>query len=180
MAQTLALPDIGVRETRTLAISCLLKSDRSAKNPTSATVVMWDTEQPVEGTADSGSTTTLVDATRTEANDYFIGLFIEVTDITNGHQEQTCITDFAHDTGTLTFGALSFTVAAGDTYRILGTPVLTQQAATVSTNEVSWAVSPSDATTRPRTLKGYITVTFSASDIVTCAFTVEVVPTMPE
>lgn len=180
MAQTLALADIGVGETRTLTISSLLKSDRSVKNPTSATIVMWDPEQPVEGTADSGSTTTLVDATRTEANDYFNGLFVEVTDATNGYREQTRITDFDHTTGTLTFGALSFAVAAGDTYKIVGTPIVTQQAATVSTNETSWTVSPSDATSRPRSLKGYAVVTFSASDIVTCLLTLDVVPTMPE
>lgn len=179
MAQTIKLDDIQVGETKDLVIGSTLKSTGDDKNPTSATMAVWDPDQPTSGTADSGGASTLVDDARTEADDYWNGLPIEVTDATDGHAEQSYITDFVALTDTLTFGALSFAVAAGDTYRILGKPVLGQAACTVSGNEMSRAVTPANAASRPRAMHGYLVATYSASDVQTCDFRVECVGNAP-
>ena len=179
MAQTLNLDDIQVGETQDIIIESKLKIAGTDKNPVSATMVVWDPDQPTSGTASAGSVSTLTDTARTEANDYWNGLPIEVTDATDDHAEQSYITDFVAATDTLSFGTLSFTVAAGDTYRILGKPVLGQAACTVSGNEMSRSVGPSDATARPRVLHGYLVATYSATDVQTCDFRVECVGNAP-
>lgn len=60
-----------------------------------------DTSYQVEGTADSGSTTTLVDATLTEADDYWNGGYLIITAGTNyGSVRQ--VSDFVASTDTVT------------------------------------------------------------------------------
>ena len=71
------------------------------------------------GTADSGTTTTVVDTERTEATDVFTGSVIQFTSGTL-LDESSVITDFDPATDTITFSpAVSTSVLAGHTYRIL-------------------------------------------------------------
>jgi hypothetical protein len=67
------------------------------------------------GTADSGTTTTTVDAERTEANDYWIGYYIKFTSGSNYGRERL-ITDFDAATDTITHAAFPDAVAIDDTY----------------------------------------------------------------
>lgn len=174
---TIPLENLQVGETVALTIKTKTKKTGADKNPSSATMAVWDPDLEVEGTATGGSTTTLVDTiVLTQADDYFNGIPAEIYDASDdGKAYQVEITDFDQGTNTITFGALPITVVAGDTYKILGTPVLTQAAATVANgNECSRQVTPSDATARPRTLHGKLVATFSATDIAVCDFSVEV------
>ena len=68
--------------------------------------VTFDIRVIKTGTADSGSATTLVDAARTEASDYFNGWTLEITAGT-GIGQTAVITDFDSTTTTLTFGTLA-------------------------------------------------------------------------
>ena len=165
MAQTIPLKDIVVGDRRALTVESRLLSSGADKNPTSATMLVYDPELKVTGTADAGGTSTLSDSALTQASDYWNGMPIEVTDATDDHMEETEVTDFDATLDMLTFGTLSFAVVADDTYTIKGTPVLTEAAATVSGNEASRIASPSDVTARPRALTVPFEFTFSADDI---------------
>lgn len=73
------------------------------------------------GTADSGTTTTLVDAALTQANDYWDNVVMEITTTTDGlapQGETAIITDFTAADDTLHFAALTAAVDAGDTYTL--------------------------------------------------------------
>lgn len=159
-------------ETSRLTITCKNKDTGVAKNPTAVSGVIFDPDRKITGTADSGSTTTLVDltlATDWPTNSQLVGMTIEVTDATDGTKQETEITAHTGATGALTFGALSFTVAVGDTYEILGWPLLTWQAASdITTNTFGFDISPSNVLSRrgSRALSAH--VTFSATDIAEC------------
>lgn len=124
MAQTITLKDRMVGERRAITVETKLAVGGTDKNPTSATVLVYDTALSVDGTADSGTTTTLVDAALTQADDWWNGIPLQVTDATDDHVEETEVLDFDAATNKLTFNALTFAVAADDTYTIMGTPVL--------------------------------------------------------
>lgn len=70
------------------------------------------------GTADSGTTTTTVDAERTEANDYWNGAYIKFTSGPNNGLIRL-ITDFDSTIDTITHEAFPNPVAVGHTYEIL-------------------------------------------------------------
>lgn len=77
----------------------------------------------VEGTASSGSTTTIVDTDLVRfANDYWNGAQVYIATDTAGQAPQTetaWVTDFVQSTGTLTFApALTAAVGASDTYQL--------------------------------------------------------------
>lgn len=74
-----------------------------------------DTTGTASGTADSGTTTTTVDAERTEANDYWNGYYIKFTSGSNFGRERL-ITDFDAATDTITHNAFPNAVAVDDTY----------------------------------------------------------------
>jgi len=77
----------------------------------------WDKPTPVFGNADSGTTTTTVDAERDEANDYWNGCEIKYLTGSNVG-EMRDITDFVKATHTITHGAFANPVAANDRYVI--------------------------------------------------------------
>ena len=72
-----------------------------------------------------------------------------VTDVTDGREHCTEITGFSQATHTLTFHALPVALEAGDLYRIEGYPLLPETAATVSENEASIQLTPTNATATP-------------------------------
>uniref|UniRef100_A0A6H1ZI19 Uncharacterized protein n=1 Tax=viral metagenome TaxID=1070528 RepID=A0A6H1ZI19_9ZZZZ len=94
------------------------------------------------GTVDSGSTTTIVDDTRQEADDYFqnttpvsVVHIVSTTDGAAPQGESSRATDFTHATGTITISTdKPFTVAPGadDTYAILSE---------LDWDEVKWAIN---------------------------------------
>ena len=182
MAQTIVFPNLMVGERRTLTVSTTLKSSGADKNPSGATALVYDHNVPVTGTVDSGSATSIVDAALAGADDKWNGLPITVTDITTGDSEQAEITDWDLGTTTLTITPVGFTIAAGDTYEIAGTPVLVQAVATVSGNDTSFVVAPADVTARVippakvRLLTAVVKTTFSADDIQECIGIIRVVP----
>jgi len=73
------------------------------------------------GTVDSGTTTTLIDAVLTEANDYWNAMTLEILTTTDGlapQSETAIITDFVAADDELQFAALTVAVEAGDTYEL--------------------------------------------------------------
>jgi len=83
-----------------------------------------DSNYQVEATADSGTTTTLVDASLTQADDYWNGGFITITAGTN-YGETRKVTDFANATGTVTFAAMPKANDSTSQYRlVVGTGIV--------------------------------------------------------
>ena len=78
----------------------------------------------IGGTADSGTTTTTVDAERTEADGYWVGATITYTTGDNVGESQS-ITAFDATTDTITHGAFSNAVTAGDQYKLSARPAST-------------------------------------------------------
>jgi hypothetical protein len=152
-ARTLELEDLHVGDEKTITIATNIASGDSAgspKNPTAAsTFLCYDPARETNGQAESGSSTTLVDSERTEADDFWKGMTIVVTDASDGREYRTEVTAFAQASHTLTFNALPVAVDAGDPYRIEGYPLLPESAASVSENEASVQLTPADATGRP-------------------------------
>jgi hypothetical protein len=152
MNTTLKLPDLRVGDEKTIAIATTVASGDGAgddKNPATATFLCFDPDRQTTGLADSGSATTLVDAERAEANDFWIGITLVITDASDACEHRTEVTDFDQATHTLTFHALSIAVAEGDRYRLEGYPLLPQTSATVSGNEGSIQLTPTNATGVP-------------------------------
>ena len=148
-----------VGEEVTLSVAVTRDDTGAAWNPSSATVLIYDPEETTEGTADSGTANTLVDATRTETADLWNGVPLAIEDETDGQVYQTEVEDYAVDTHTLTFGNLPIaegvplTVAAGDSYTLGGYPVVARTAASITDNVICYQVTPTNGVTeRPRTL----------------------------
>ena len=82
----------------------------------------WESFRPDEGgTADSGSTTTLVDDARTEADDYWNGSWLKIITTTDGQPpqgESRLVTDFVAATDTIYTADFSAVIDAGDTYML--------------------------------------------------------------
>jgi len=98
-----------------------------------------------DGTADSGSTTTIVDAELTQADDYWNLARLTITDTTdNGapEGEASVITNFVAGTDTLTFGALTAVVDTGDTYTVDFGTLIDREGADEN-GIITWGVNPS-------------------------------------
>jgi len=101
-------------------------------SPASATVLVYsdDPEDYTEGTVESATATTVVDATFNEAADYWNGLSLRFTS-GDCAGEVRAIGDFDGTTGTFSLAVtgdpLPATPAAGDTFRVLGYPIITLQ-----------------------------------------------------
>lgn len=78
----------------------------------------------IGGTADSGTTTTTVDAERTEVNDYWNDAYILFTSGPNSGLSRK-ITDFDAATDTITHEAFPNSVASGHTYLLSARPAST-------------------------------------------------------
>lgn len=78
----------------------------------------------IGGTADSGTTTTTVDAERTEADDYWNNAYILFTSGSNNGLSRK-ITDFDAVTDTITHEAFPNAVAVGNTYLLSARPAST-------------------------------------------------------
>jgi len=97
-----------------------LNTNQSAEAGTWHAVVYKDTVEAT-GKADSGSTITLVDSARTEADDYWNGWTLQITETTDGlapQGESKTVTDFVASTDTITTAAFSVAIEAGDIYRL--------------------------------------------------------------
>jgi hypothetical protein len=151
--KTLVLPDLHVGDAKTIRIATSIASGDDAgepKNPgAESTFLCFDPDRATTGAAHSGSATTLVDADRDEDDDFWVGMTLVVTDVSDDREYVTEVTAFDQATHTLTFYSLPVTVAEGDRYRIEGYPLLPQTPATISGNEASVQVTPSDVTGTP-------------------------------
>ena len=139
------LPDIyvGSKETRQIAVTYAAGAQaEQAKNPDSATYLVVDPNRVTRGTADAGTATTLTDADRTEAADFWNGTVLVWTDA-DGTDWPCVVLDFA--AGVFTFAAGEATPTEGDSYRILGYPVCPQKAVlSVAGNVVSFVLAAAD------------------------------------
>ncbi len=180
--ETLILEDLHVGDEKTIVLATNVASGDNAGDPKNVeagtTFLCYDPDRQTSGTADSGSTTTLVDADRTEADDFWVGLPIVVVDATDNREYRTEVADFVSATHTLTFYALPLAVAEGDGYRLEGYPVLPQTAATLSENEGSIQLTPSNALGTPgRRVLVYHADFGADSEEVVCTF--RVLPSAP-
>ena len=150
---TLALPDLYVGDAKTIRIATSIASGDNAgepKNPGAAsTFLCFDPDRPTTGLVDSGSATTLVDADRDEADAFWAGMTLVVTDASDGREYLTEVTAFHQATHTLIFYPLPIAAGAGDRYRIEGYPLLPETPALLSENEAGVPLTPSDATGAP-------------------------------
>ncbi len=86
----------------------------------------------IDGTADSGTTTTTVDTERTETEDYWNGATITYT-TGNNMGETRAITDFDAGTDTITHAAFDNAVVNGDQYKLSARPVSTALESEITT-----------------------------------------------
>lgn len=151
--RVLELDDLRVGDEKTVTIGTTIESGDNAGDPKSpgsgSTFLCFDPDRETTATADSGSTTTLVDSDRSEADDFWNGMTLVVTDASDGQEYETEVTDFDQATGAFTFYAIPAAVTAGDRYRLEGYPLLTETAATISDNEASVQLTPSNVTGTP-------------------------------
>lgn len=129
-AASIATDAIGAAELATDAVNEIrdaILADSTAFNGASIATILADTDDIqlrlpaalTTGTADSGSTTTMVDAARTEADtDYWKGMFIRFTSGTVTDQVRL-ITAFTPATDTITFSPATTQAVATNTYEIL-------------------------------------------------------------
>jgi hypothetical protein len=152
-AKVLELENLHVGDEKTIAIATNVASGDNAGSPKNPTIdssfLCYDPDREVSGEADSGSASSLVDGGRAEADDFWKGMTIVVTDATDGREYCTEVTAFSQATHTLTFNALPIAVEQGDTYRLEGYPLLPETAATVSGNEAGIQLTPGNATGLP-------------------------------
>ncbi|MFC1995671.1 hypothetical protein ACFLVM_02200 [Chloroflexota bacterium] len=121
-------------------------------------VVYEDITSSPNGTVDSGSTTTLVDAAAlTEQEDYWNGWTLNIittTDTFAPQGESQVVTDFNATTDTLTTGAFTAAIGAGDTYNLTNNPRMTYTTANDprSIKEVAFTVTGTAIPEFPTTL----------------------------
>ena len=110
----------------------------------------YDPDRPIDGAADTAGATTLTDTSVLNAfsDNQLIGLPVEITD-SDGTVYHSEVTDNDQSDSQITFNALEITPAAGDTFRIIGYPLLTQTTGTASTNRVSHQITSSNMTGTP-------------------------------
>ena len=184
--------DVTVGNSLTVALDLGTKAADAVKftdtNISSATVLVYAEGEDTLGTVDSGSASTVVDAARTEVDDFWNGMTLEFTDDDNKGQKRP-ISDFtaADDTLTLTVtgAALPATPAAGNGYAIRGYPLIYQQnlathdQGSVSGNVASFQLtSANGCTSVPRTVVVIIAASYpngENTDVKTAQFRVKVV-----
>jgi len=91
-------------------------------------VLQADPKDVQAGTVDSGTSSSVTDATFAEADDYWNGCTLEFTSGTNKGEERQ-VTDFAAGVFTLNVVGhpLPATPAADDTFQVLGYPIIPQR-----------------------------------------------------
>lgn len=144
--EPLELGPFTVGDEKTITIATCVHETGADKDVSSGTFAFWDDDGRIKGMADSGSTTTLVDATlNTYDDDTFNGIPLDLR-YANGTMRRTVVTDFTGSSGTLTFAAQPNAIAADDEYELLGKPLLAQTAAdSISTNTASIQLTSADA-----------------------------------
>lgn len=126
---------------------------------TSASAIAIDTGNTTTGTATSaGTTTTLVDTALTQADDFWNGVPLTITE--DGVSYTTTVTDFVQSTHTLTFHAIPVATTTSSAYVLAGYPLLVTGALTPTDNAVTIDVSPSDVTARACTANVILTSEF--------------------
>lgn len=118
----------------------------AAKDVTTGTVVIGgDPDRATQGTCTSaGTTLTIVDTLRTEANDFWNGCPISFVDKTNGHTYQTRVTDSTASTTTLAVQGLPVATTLSDTYTLPLYPLLPQATVNTSGNSGTYTFTGSN------------------------------------
>ena len=151
------ISDLAVGESRDLTITTY-DADGVAATQSAATVHVYDPAIATKGDVTSGSTTTIVTADLSEADDYWNGMPLTVTHA-DGTQEHTVITDWVQSTTTLTFNAIRTAAASGATFEVGAIPVLVEAAISPSVNSGVVTVNATDALSR----SGYRLLVYSAT-----------------
>jgi hypothetical protein len=138
-----------VGATKTIIVATTVESGDSAgddKNPSTGSVYsVFDPDRQTRGTCTStGTTATLVDTSRTEADDFWADTPLALTDESDGKIHYTRIT--TSSTTTLAFHGLPVTPAAGDKYVLGAYPLKTQTAVNTSGHNGTFTLTPGDAT----------------------------------
>lgn len=154
-----------VGDAKTVSLAFLYASGANkglARAVASAKVLVIDTNRPVSGTADSGSTTTIVATDLEQADDFWVGCPIIISIGENVYQ--TVVTGWDVDTHTLTFPELPEAVTGTSGYTLQGLVLIPQDDVTPTSNTVSLAISVADATASPGVLNFLWEVTFDDND----------------
>jgi len=184
--------EVPLGSSRTLTYKLQTKASTatvySDTNITSATVFAYEVGDGINGQVDAGSSaSTVVDATRTEASDFWNDSLLKFTSGSNDGEIRR-ISDFTSGVLTLdvTTDALPATPAADDKYRILSYPVIPttdldgHAQGTVSGNSASFQITAANGcTASPRTIIILLKVTFtvgSATDVEHAIWKIMVTP----
>ncbi len=184
--------EVMVGESATLSLDLQTKGpDATVWSDTdvvSATVLIYEYGDPVLGQVDSSTASTVVDADRTEADDYWNNMLLEFTSGGNAGQFRV-IEDFDYGTTTFTLDvdhdALPATPAADDEYRIHNLPIISttdlggHAQGTVFGNTMTFQMTAANGcTASPRTVLILLKCTYTASgatDVRSALWRVEVV-----
>ncbi len=136
-----------VGDQKTLSFDTTVEGLTTARNPnSSSTMLVLDADRDTSGTATAaGTTTSLTDSARaSDAADLWNGVNLRLTKATTGHVYTMRVLDFA--AGVFTLTPCPEAIASGDTYELIGYPLLVQTAITPVANKGSVTVGPNDAT----------------------------------
>ena len=155
-----ALDALRVGAELTLKRNCTRKDTGATWNPSTVTCFVYERDRHTTGTADAGTgehvtdASHIVDSALTQAASFWVGQTLLVTDATDGTEVPTEVTAFDATTDKLTFGELPFVVAVGDTYELLGYPIIPEAAGSVAANVATLCqlTAANGATARPRDL----------------------------
>ena len=192
----MATPKLHVGDAKTLRADLQTKSYASGEwgdwtdtAVSAATILVFEVGAEVLGTADSGTAATVVDASLSAVADFYNGLVLEFTSGDN-EGEKRKISDY-DGAGELTIDVttdpLPATPAAGDTFRVLGYPIIPEQSLTGHADgSTDGAIahfqltSANGATATPRTIRAVIASSWSGADsntdIVAEVFTYDILP----
>ena len=153
-------------------------TDGNAPEGESSTITDF-TAATLGGTADSGSTTTIVDATLTQSTAYWAGVTVTIVTTTDGEApqgESKTVTTWDLPTNTLTFPAMTAAVEADDTYSLTAADTLWFSALTVAPESgdryeiwdgqvILWADFPEGITVEIGSLTAYTDPVSSATGL---------------
>jgi len=146
------------------------------KDPSSAQAIGYDPKKGTTRTStNAGSTSTLSAGGLTGADDKWNGMPVGITTTASGLTHQARVTDWDLTAELLTFTTLSEPVVQGDSYEIMGEPLMLLAAASVSGNDTTVNLDAAlHGYAGPRRLE--IEFTFSGSDVEWREYEYEVIP----
>ena len=101
-------------------------------------------ERETIGTCSSGSSTAIYDSSRTEADDFWVGVKATLRDASTGREYTSRVTASTASTGHLAVDGWPVSATTSDTYVLHGYPLVTYTTANVSQHNATYSVSPSD------------------------------------